>query len=969
MKNSRSVRTCVVSLLLLASSAGAAKPASYTVMPLSKNLASEYKLNTSFYTKATAVEGVLIATSAKVSDHAHREAAYQFATILKSIDPKTAQRIRDRGVLCLLIGHKEFTSDLPQFASSKTGKELDFYNWRSRGFLSWKAGRPTVVIAEEDVLEYEGGMRLESILIHEFGHVIHGAGFDKALQNRLTETYKRAKAKGLWNDGRAAQRFRRVKGDSPVRLLDALAKWFPDKSPKLLAACLDGGDILVNGKPTRANAAITGKDKVLIVFGGAKDCYAGKNRSEYWAEGVQSWYDTNRTMDHDHNHIHTRRQLKTYDPGLAALCKDVLGDSPWRFVSPRKRAGAGHLAGFDPATTPTVVDPVHIENAAYDYYDKYWHAYWDRLRDKHGMAREDADDGVTITGERKQWHKVTLTLDGPFAREIDDAPNPFLDYRMTVTFTHESGAPRYTVPGYFAADGQAGETSAAAGDKWRAHLAPDKSGKWMYRVSFVAGTRVAGTNAAGKPVKSADGKTGSFTIAPTDKTGRDFRGKGRLNYVGKHHLRFAGNGKYFLKCGTDAPENLLAYADFDGPFKTDGQKDKLIKSWAPHATDWRPGDPTWGAGKGKGLIGALNYLAAEGLNAVSFLPMNIGGDDRNVFPYTTYDDRTHIDCSRMDQWEIVFAHADRMGLHLHFKTQETENELLLDKGDLGVQRTLYYRELIARFSHHLAMNWNLGEEINNATTAQKKAWAAYFHKTDPYRHPIVIHNGANHHDLLGPGSKLTGFSLQTDKPDFSQVHRRTANYIARSAKAGKPWVVACDEPGDASHSLRPDNDAGTSHTNARKNALWGNIMAGGAGLEFYFGYKHAHSDLTCQDFRSRDRFWDYCRYALEFFDVNAIPFWEMSGADDLLGGTKPSDRRYCLAKPGEVYLVYLANGGSAKLDLGKAKGPLSVQWYNPRKGGALQSGSVRRVTGGGTVDIGQPPAQRGEDWLAVIRRQ
>ena len=52
-------------------------------------------------------------------------------------------------------------------------------------------------------------MQLESILIHEFGHVIHGAGFDKGLQDRLTECFEKAKESGIWNDGRAAQRFRR----------------------------------------------------------------------------------------------------------------------------------------------------------------------------------------------------------------------------------------------------------------------------------------------------------------------------------------------------------------------------------------------------------------------------------------------------------------------------------------------------------------------------------------------------------------------------------------------------------------------------------------------------------------------------------------------------------------------------------------------------------------------------------------
>ncbi|MBT3198721.1 MAG: hypothetical protein HN350_02295, partial [Phycisphaerales bacterium] len=323
-------------LLTIAASAPAAE---YKIAPLTKANAEKYKLDTNFYKKSAMVQNILIATSTKVSDHAIAETAYQFDMLMKNINKKVAQRIRDREVLCLLIGHNEMTSDLPQYASTKTGKDLDFYNWRRRGFLSWKHGRPTVVFAEEDVMEYEGGMKIESILIHEFGHVIHGAGFDKALSERQNKTFMQAREKGLWNDGYAAHRFRRIKSKTPVSLMSALVIWFPKQSPELIKKCLDGGDITVNGKATNSKVKVTASDKIQIVFGGPKQCYAGKNRSEYFAEGVQNWYDTNRTMDHDHNHIHTREQLKKYDPDLAKLCQDVLGDSQWRFVSPRKRAG------------------------------------------------------------------------------------------------------------------------------------------------------------------------------------------------------------------------------------------------------------------------------------------------------------------------------------------------------------------------------------------------------------------------------------------------------------------------------------------------------------------------------------------------------------------------------------------------------------------------------------------------------
>ena len=377
----------LVFIVLLTGGFGLSAQAIYEVKPLTESQASEYKLDTSFYRKATLVQDILIATSVKVSDVAHQETAYQFDMLMRSMKPGIAERIRKKKVLCLLIGHDELTSQLPQFITEKKGKELDFYNWRQRGFLSHIGSRPTVVFAEEDVLEYEGGMQLESILVHEFGHVVHGAGFDEALQKRLTATFENVKKNGIWNDGRAAQRYRRIKSESPIKLLAALKKSFPNESPELLRKCLNEGDILVNGKKANARVMVNKNDNVLIYFGGPKQCYAAKNRAEYWAEIYQCWFNTNRTMDHDHNHIHTREQLIEYDPVGAKLCEDVLGKSEWRFISPRKRVGQAHLKDYS-LNLIKVTDLPHIQKAAYDYYDTYWKEYWQRLYDKHSIKRK-----------------------------------------------------------------------------------------------------------------------------------------------------------------------------------------------------------------------------------------------------------------------------------------------------------------------------------------------------------------------------------------------------------------------------------------------------------------------------------------------------------------------------------------------------------------------------------------------------
>ena len=66
--------------------------------------------------------------------------------------------------------------------------------------------------------------------------------------------------------------------------------------------------------------------------------------------------------------------------------------------------------------------------------------------------------------------------------------NPFTDYRLNVTFPHAATGKPYVVPGYYAADGNAANTSAAAGNKWRVHFAPSEEGQWTYVASFRTGT-------------------------------------------------------------------------------------------------------------------------------------------------------------------------------------------------------------------------------------------------------------------------------------------------------------------------------------------------------------------------------------------------------------------------------------------------------------------------------------------------
>ena len=180
-------------------------------------------------------------------------------------------------------------------------------------------------------------------------------------------------------------------------------------------------------------------------------------------------------------------------------------------------------------------------------------------------------------------------------------------------------------------------------------------------------------------------------------------------------------------------------------------------------------------------------------------------------------------------------------------------------------------------------------------------------------------------------------------------------------------MVANDEQGDAALGVPPDpgfegfpagrrrrRAASTTFTSPPPHAV-GHAMAGGAGVEYYFGYSLPQNDLACENWRSRERSWD-SRGRARLLPRRAHPLpgdgprtaWSAirRGQPPLL----PS------RSAGEVYLVYLPKGGSADLDLSGATGRFTVEWLDPRKGGPLQNGSVRDVAGGSPVSLGAPPA-------------
>ncbi|KPL08291.1 hypothetical protein AMJ86_01220 [bacterium SM23_57] len=276
-----------------------------------------------------------------------------------------------------------------------------------------------------------------------------------------------------------------------------------------------------------------------------------------------------------------------------------------------------------------------------------------------------------------RWHRISLTFDGPATSETAD-PNPYFNYRLDVIFKGPSGQ-NMTVPGFFAADGDAGRTGAESGNKWRTYFSPDEIGSWKWKVSFRQGKDVAISKdpKAGKSWKPLDGLSGTFKVVESNKTGRDFRnpGKGLILNRGHHYLTFA-SGKPFLKGGPGVPENMLGYYGFDnttsnnkrGPLYENIPFEELyLHRFAGHTRDWQPGDPDWNRNDGsestrrnagRNYIGMLNFLGRQhGVSSLYIMMMSVKDDGDDTYPTIAHEDKEHYDVSKLDQWEIVFTGA------------------------------------------------------------------------------------------------------------------------------------------------------------------------------------------------------------------------------------------------------------------------------------------------------------------------
>jgi hypothetical protein len=253
------------------------------------------------YTQRIHAYGFPIVASAKVNRYALKEAAYLVDLMLAQRPDVRDAMIRSGARLCILA-YNEFTTDQPEFAKLSESPPGQFRDLSGKDY--WDARARGMGGSERDPF---CSCAEENLL----GYPGDPYSAECILIHELAHNIH---LRGLVN-------------------IDAT---FDTRLQATYDAAMAGG--LWQGK------------------------YASVNHHEYFAEGVQSWFDNNRESDHDHNHVNTREELVQYDPRLAEICREVFGDTKLRYTKPATRLD-GHLKGYDPSTAPTFAWPERLTEA------------------------------------------------------------------------------------------------------------------------------------------------------------------------------------------------------------------------------------------------------------------------------------------------------------------------------------------------------------------------------------------------------------------------------------------------------------------------------------------------------------------------------------------------------------------------------------------------------------------------------
>jgi hypothetical protein len=361
-----------------------------------------------------------------------------------------------------------------------------------------------------------------------------------------------------------------------------------------------------------------------------------------------------------------------------------------------------------------------------------------------------------------------------------------------------------------------------------------------------------------------------------------------------------------------------------------------------------------------------------------FVPGNGGEESSSLDRTYTILDTVHI---RKIEDMVRYANSKGMTVWIHgWWSRQNMNTRI---GEENIKR--WWRYLIHRFSAYNVI-WVMAGEYNmyNYGGFQLDFWkdlGKMINEEDPYERIISVHNTPPFWDGGAEAPQWsTGSVLHNEEwLDYNQCqvgHGRYANEMIPSIvsvdynrKPPKPIVVT--EPW---YEFIEGNPTGLDI----RFAAWSSILSGAAGHTYGGGHvwwAHVPESPASVGSWPLEVEFDRTTYDYEgavsmgilssFF--KEIDWWNMEPHPELI---LEYPQPFCLAKPGDEYLIYLRYGGSSVINLGtNATGKeYSYYWFNPSNGKKYDSQAIK---GKEFIRLNCPEMYPGvtdlRDWVLFIK--
>ena len=492
-----------------------------------------------------------------------------------------------------------------------------------------------------------------------------------------------------------------------------------------------------------------------------------------------------------------------------------------------------------------------------------------------------------------------------------DVRNPFTDASVSGTFTTSDGTRHWRVDGF---------CDSPDGTTYRIRFMPPAPGDYKYDMSYRQG-------AFQKKYE------GVFHAADGHR-----RGSIRIDPQYPWHFIWEGTGEHYFFNGT------TAY------WLTGWKEERIIRN----AIDRLHGLK----------VNRIRVTVAGRSNLFFGEPVMIGENYSNLptpWPAQSPKDFTHPDFDYTRFYLPLWQKFERMLRYARDK--DVIISVVLDMNDNKVHPAAgsederrFIRYTVSRFGAFSNVTWDLGDDLEGYRNDQ---WThdtgTLIEQWDPYHHLATSHPMKTTHQ--DRASAWFGF---TSYQDWSrQQHALMLESRGLQKRTGRIIPQTNEEYGYEDHYplwAAPGSDS----ADVLRRTAWDIVMAGGyqtAGEtcrrgtniapDTGGGWMNARGDDTMTMFLGYG-------HMVDFF--TSFEWWKTDPHDELV-----DNGAWCLAKPGEIYAIYLPKGGTVSVQL-KA-GPYNALWFSALSGEKI---TLPVVEGSSWTS---PEAPDHNDWALLLQKK